>query len=350
MRNSKQSAVGDRRSAAKTGRLGDREMGRPEGDRNRRVSPSPPLPLSPSIRRAFTLVEILVTISIVAILAAMTMGVVHSAREMAAATATKATITKLNAIIMRRYEGYLIRRAPIDTSKMSPVPAARARLDAIRDLMRMEMPDAATDITQGPIPFSWGSVKEPALHRLYAANPPTADHDGAQCLYLIVSRGSPEAMQQFSQSELGTVDGKPCFIDGWGNPIMFLRWAPGYSNCPVIGMNGRSSIQSGVAQLQNVPANANIGAARAIPAPNDPSRKILVADHDPFDTRNVDGFAFHLIPLIYSAGSDGVYAIELGTGAFNGNPYNNLDLGKPQTNQNAGKDVDNITNHLIEVR
>ena len=40
----------------------------------------------------------------------------------------------------------------------------------------------------------------------------------------------PEAREQFNESEIGDVDedGCPEFIDGWGRPIMFLRWAPGF--------------------------------------------------------------------------------------------------------------------------
>ena len=47
---------------------------------------------------------------------------------------------------------------------------------------------------------------------------------------MIVSMGSPEAMEQFSQSEIGDTDhnGYPEFLDGWGKPIFFLRWAPGF--------------------------------------------------------------------------------------------------------------------------
>ena len=53
----------------------------------------------------------------------------------------------------------------------------------------------------------------------------------AELLYMIVSMGSPEAMEQFNSSEIGDTDnnGYPEFLDGWGRPIFFLRWAPGFS-------------------------------------------------------------------------------------------------------------------------
>jgi hypothetical protein len=267
-----------------------------------------------------------VVIAIIGIMAALGLGVMRAAREASAQAATKATIAKLNSIVMHKYESYLTRRVPIATTpwpgpscgidaKAWALDEQRRILNAIRDLMRMEMPDAKSDIVNGPFSFTnnsyqW-SVPEPPIRKLYASNPPTADHDSAQCLYLFVSRACPEAMEQFSQNEIGTVDGKPCFVDGWGRPIMFLRWAPGY----------RSPIQSG---------DVN-------------------ADHDPFDTRGMDGFAFHLVPLIYSAGPDGVYGIELGTGAFNGNPYSNTDLGQPQVTK-PDSHLDNITSHVIETR
>lgn len=287
---------------------------------------------------------------------------------------------------MQRYESYLTRRMPIrlescpshhpngtpytvDEQKAWFLANQWKRLNAIRDLMRMEMPDAKSDIVNPPITFEWGSVPRPALHKLYASKLPTAHLDAAQCLYKVVAQGSPEAMEQFRQDEIGIIPGLdadkkpvldasgkpvmvPVFVDGWGNPIMWLRWAPGYSNCPAIGRNGPSQIQSGVAENQDVDINANTGAASVIPS-SVPGKKTIVADHDPFDVRKIDGFAFHLIPLIYSSAgrknADGSpqYGIELGTGVFNGNPYQNTDLGMIIPGE-GGKG--NITNHHIESR
>ncbi len=236
----------------------------------------------------------MVTISIIAIMAALVMGALHAARETAAAAATKATIAKLNAIIMQRYEGYLTRRVPVNLSGLSTLNAAQDRLYALRDLMRMEMPDHPTDITSGPItlPNSHNSITRPALSQLYlnrlTNNPPMVNgviqtngqNGGAELLYMIVSMGSPGAMEQFSQSEIGDTDhnGYPEFLDGWGRPIFFLRWAPG---CSANHVNS-SGVRDGYSDIQS----------------GNPT-----TDHDPFDVYEFDITAYHLIPLIYSDGA-----------------------------------------------
>ena len=255
-----------------------------------------------SIPFAFTLVELLVTITIIGILAGMVLGAVQMARQGAREYATKATIAKLNSIIMERYESYLTRRVPISTAGLTPRQAAEVRLGAIRDLMRMEMPERWTDIEDAPgvlpyLPSGQNTLREPALHLLYRnkyqpdpSDPSTitvnANYSHAKCLYLIVSMGSPEAMEQFSQSEIRTDpdDGWSYFVDGWERPIYFLRWAPSFA----------SDIQ--VADFTN--------------------------HHDPFDSRNVDLTGYQLIPLIVSFGRDANDAAFVG-----GNIFGNLEMG-----------------------
>jgi prepilin-type N-terminal cleavage/methylation domain-containing protein len=323
----------------------------------RAAVPSPLSPLLSPLRPAFTLIELLVTITIIGILAGMMLGALQMARTSAREAATKATIAKLNTIIMRRYESYMTRRVPISTSGQAPSAAAKMRVDCIRDLMRLEMPDFFTDIydlakntgNTNPVTtktyFYWNSASDnnmPALWKLYNTiydrkthAPGTDPAENAKCLYLVVSVGSPEAMEQFSENEIAADanDGLSYFIDGWGKPIYWLRWAPGFSS----------------------------GATP--PAPSDLQTMDATNDHDPFDPRNVYTSAYRLVPLIYSTRGNNQVGISWGTTGtdwtYNGDPYHQYNdpqqgpmyLGSIVTKgsaANAGFGI--ISNHHIEQR
>ncbi len=301
-------------------------------------------------KSGFTLVELLVVLTIIMILSGLLYGALQMARETARGMATKATIAKLNNIILRQYESYRTRRVgcvlppaidalsrndPIrvafESNWRQPRNSAQRRLDAIRDIMRMEMPERWPDVENMPVQFAWGSVGQPAKHILYRAiynaNPPGANYSHAKCLYMIVGMGNPEAMEQFHQSELAVdpEDGLRYFVDGWGKPIYFLRWAPGCSNT---FSTGYSNIQSG-----------------------DP-----INDHDPFDTRRIDSDAFALYPLIFSYGRSGSDNVNMGSVSYYGNPgatdwtemdpFTPLVIGEPDDLSAAG----NITNHSMDQR
>ncbi len=280
---------------------------------------------SKSERSGFTLVELLVTITIIGTLAGLSLGALQWGKRAAAEAKTRATIAKLDAIVMDLYESYLTRRVPSpmptnlsyeqQQSFNQPKAAAMRRLDVLRDLIRMEMPDCAGDVNNPPIVFSWDTkqnslMREPGMHKLFAKGPPSGEHDSAQALYMFISMSNPEVMEQFRQDEIGQAEnGKPVFVDGWNRPIMFMRWAPAF----------RSDVQTG-----------------------DP-----IKDHDPFDNRNVDSTAFFLKPLIYSAGPDGVYGLDTQPdNPFKGNPFVDYPLmGQPNK---GSAHVDNITNHDSE--
>ena len=312
------------------------------------------------------MVELLVTIVIIGIMAGMVLGALNAARNTAREAATKATIAKLNAIVMQKYESFMTRRVPIQIPPGTPPQlAAWMRLDAIRDLMRMEMPERWVDVSKMPAQFpartqtingvlySTGPyvVPQPALHRLYQAKyqPNPADEGSitvkqnddlshAKCLFMVVSLGNPEAMEQFSQSEIATdSDGWQYFVDGWGKPIFFLRWAPGFSNWEGVAS---PPTPAGYSQIQT----------------GNPT-----TDHDPFDSRNLEPNAYRLIPLIFSFGRTGEPNLDMGKDAYYGNasgatawtvmdPYQGTPLfGTPATSAGASASG-NITNHLIEQR
>jgi hypothetical protein len=116
------------------------------------------------------------------------------------------------------------------------------------------------------------------FYQKYTQNNPKMNYVAAKYLYMWISMTYPEAMEQFDQNEIADLDrdGWPVFIDGWGNPIMFLRWAPGFLPSIDPKTNCDTEVQTGDA----------------------------INDHDPFDSRRICPSNYRLIPLIYSPGPD----------------------------------------------
>src|SRR5262249_21690200 len=100
--------------------------------------------------------------------------------------------------------------------------------------------------------------------------------------------GDGEARTLFLESSIGDTDGDgaPEFLDGWGHPISFLRWAPGFD----------SPLQQNAISLGTPTSAAWLQAA--------------TTGHDPFDLFRVDPAAFRLVPLIYSGGRDESTGLE----------------------------------------
>lgn len=336
--------------------------------------------------------ELLVTITVIGIMMAIVFGVMQTAQQSARTAKTKATINKINAFIMAKYDSYRTRRVQLDLvqycksvysiSNPGPRHVARARVNAIRDLMRQEMPDRWSDVVmhtggnppttpRGPLVkltlSSITSPDTPALSwRYYNTYVDAWNNAGSlsdkynvfqqngacECLYLIVM-AMPDAASQFSPDEIADTDGDGLleFIDGWNRPIRFLRWPAGF--------------------LPEYGADTNMQSTVVVPV--DPTNTALGNTYlhpDPFDPQKVFG-RYAIYPLIYSAGRDGKWDINIGksgTGAASTYTYalvsNNLDpytadpngflIGLPQNDDStASSDLrhyDNIHNQRNEVR
>lgn len=275
-----------------------------------------------SVRRGFSLVELMTVITIVAILAGLSLSGLAAARLRARIDKTKMTIQKLHEIVMPQYEAYLRRRVPLTGAPTSRQQLAQDNLQWIRRLMVRELPDTWSDIPPNPaavaaLPVGYRTGPVYAYAAARSAGPSSAN-EAAECLYLIASRGrgDPEAMEQFRVEEIGDVDadGAPEFLDAWQRPITFMRWAPGL---------GGSIVQKA-----------------------DP-----VAYHDPFDPQRVDSAGFALVPLIVSSGPDGVLGLNASP-TSGWSPAASLlsivGLMTPAPGSTIGSGVDasdNITNH-----
>lgn len=257
-------------------------------------------------RRSFTLVELLLVIMLIALLSSMTLFALFNIMEDARIARTRAQVTKISELLMDKWEGYVSRPVRLTlppNTNTPPNTAAIAKLYALRELMRLELPDRITDVDNGasnlafkpwPGPFvdqpngRFLAVR-PALSQRYQRAVSagwTTQYQGSECLYLILSAmqdGDSNGLDFFKPSEIGDIDtdGMKEILDAWGNPIEFIRWPAGFDS-----------------PLQPLPHDA-------------------VANPDQFDPLKVDprwydnaaAKPFAMFPLVYSAGPDKIYDI-----------------------------------------
>ena len=281
-------------------------------------------------RRGVTLIELLIVIMIISILAALILGVAAVAGETARQAQTKHVVERLHTLLTEFYGTFKSRRVPANLPTNTPGQVGAAlRLSALRETMRMELPDRWSDVVGarvdtelpgqvltdypkfvipllpslgGPITIERTGLANVYLRR-YAGLKSTDPlviraNQGAECLYMIITLacGDGEARSQFKEADIGDTDGDgaPEFLDGWGNPITFVRWPFGFESV--------SDLMTG-----------------------DP-----ITDHDPFDPFRVHPDAnvsprpgARLFPLIVSAGRDELY--DLVTDSNDGFVYGFVD-------------------------
>ncbi len=113
-----------------------------------------------SKKSGFTLIEALLVIAIIAVMSSMSLMVLADAANSAKISRAKVQIRKINDLIMDRWEEFQSRPLPFRSPIRFPPLCGtknngRIRLYALRELMRLEMPDRYTDILSGAqeIPF-----------------------------------------------------------------------------------------------------------------------------------------------------------------------------------------------------
>lgn len=390
-----------------------------------------------------TLIELMITMSIIAIMSSMVLYTVYNAQETAKADKTKALIAKLDSIIKAKWDSYKTRRVPLVNYPPPPLATdpmfltknpvylrelAQARLDGLRDLMRMEMPERWTDITSPPVaPFASTNnpmptaIQRPSVSQGYLRKynalpkPPTPENQYAECLYLIVMNAIAEegdAREVFKPDDVKDTDGDgmPEFVDAWGRPIRYLRWAPGlqdselqivgrfqatpamgnqvalvgaglssdpgaYIGGAIIGKtgpNGAMNVTSIGHITRHDPAAATVDYDLA-PSATPPIGPVLITAPDPFDPQGVYATpppaatflpSFATYPLIFSAGPDGYYAmvcdgspmaVNYSTSGLNpfravGGNFIGTQMDLPGEPGSYNGWLDNIHNHMITAK
>jgi prepilin-type N-terminal cleavage/methylation domain-containing protein len=288
----------------------------------------------------FTVVELLMVMLIMGLLVGLSLTAFNAAVAHSRVSRTKVVIAKLDQLVMDRWESYRTRPVPIRSAATTdPRTAAQNRLYALREIMRMELPNTRADVNDNPVRLP----SRPAINRGYQRKVPAGWTDTwqhAECLYLIVASmrdNDKSALDFFSKDEIGDLDndGVPEILDGWGNPIQFIRWPAGY----------RTDAANPALTMQNQ---------------NNPD------SFDPLKAHSLTGnvTTFDLKPLIYSFGPDKEVAagIILPTSGYSStsppnDPYSTTfspqigsiaGYGSVSNSQAVAAAADNITNHYQE--
>jgi len=385
-----------------------------------------PKPSRAARRAGFTLLEILVVMVVILLLAGLFFGALYRAQNSALETATRGMITKLHVHIMDRYESYENRRMPLSVTspyyakvagQVANLPQYKGlntnsiqfrqavRLEVIRDLIRMEMPDCWLDIVTDPIYQTTANAKTRpsavanSYHAIYrrvctqkkynlTTYPQTDIYQGAETLYMILSVGmSTDSLlaDQIAHMKTGDKDkdGFPEFHDGWNNPISWIRWPAGF----ISPLQARGAGSSNNPSAGSIALNSNsVRNSITLNANNNNTRNEYY-DHDPLDPFQVDskpadlgsktpGRGERLVPLIYSPGQDqqtGIlrhtdsaklcdpYIFNSGSTDYDANSGDGTqffsqsggmsNLGVPGTGKdNPGAHRDNIHNHMLGVK
>jgi prepilin-type N-terminal cleavage/methylation domain-containing protein len=191
---------------------------------------------------AFTLIELLVVLVILSVLGSLSLAGLNTGRQRAKRDKTFSTIRKLDETIASMYLDRLTKGAPANE---------------IPRLLTYEMPDQWADVPlEGSLSSLPQTARSAAVNRYARIAKDSATRSflaqslgPAECLWLCIARSGyePDALEQFRPDELIDRDGDGAkeFCDGWGQPIYFLRWAPGFS--PYSAVQSASDFNSAIA-------------------------------------------------------------------------------------------------------
>jgi len=185
----------------------------------------------PMRRGAFSLVELLVAVSIILVLMAMLGGALMAARNSGKKQATEAAIAAIAEIIQRHY-------ATAESRGVGDKATAQQRAAKLRRQITADMPDSWEDVRYlktHPAEFPSGR------HRGYVATldavKPTDQYGDAECLFMVIMQGGIAdclTCTTLANARKGDKDGDGAmeFWDAWDEPIHYVLWPGGFELPP----------------------------------------------------------------------------------------------------------------------
>jgi prepilin-type N-terminal cleavage/methylation domain-containing protein len=189
-------------------------------------------------RRAFTLVELLVTMAVIVVLVALFGGALSAARNNSQAGATRSAIARLDQVMMAALRSYEWRSVPgavvNGLTSQIPNPAAARAWHIRRNLISTAMPDRWSDVAyMAANQAEFNSGPQSGYIGFYNSTNPTSQYGGAECLFMVLMQGGLadcldcNGLQNLKKGDKDG-DGALEFWDDWNNPIDFILWAPGF--------------------------------------------------------------------------------------------------------------------------
>jgi prepilin-type N-terminal cleavage/methylation domain-containing protein len=235
------------------------------------------------LRRAFTLVELLVAVAIMGFITSMMVVALNSVSADAKRTRAIGEVTRLSEMISMLYDEESSRAVAIAPTSVTDhsihvgVEAALLKLAIVRDLLRYSLPDRRSDLltdpapifvplrhdqdglgnylAQLPSPISASAVSRNLKRSQYltrlrallsiplAITDPgftaavnakwSSENESSECLYLILSIHSIDGtplMENVRGKDVRDTDGDgvPEILDPWENPVAWIRWPVGF--------------------------------------------------------------------------------------------------------------------------
>jgi prepilin-type N-terminal cleavage/methylation domain-containing protein len=309
-------------------------------------------------RTAFTLTELLVVVSIIAVIMSLSIGAIFGLRESQMKNFSEATVQKLASALDQQWKAtmdqiYDETPAPwavnLSTSSTTRSPdLRRTRALYIKGRLRQEfpinfaqaIPDPQSPVITGsnppkrqafnpfflsisdgvPLKATYAQSLQDAAGNYFVIPNPEPDWTSSAMLFLTLSQGrrgqaafDPASLVEPSAIQSRTLNGKTfqIFVDGWGNPLRFFVFPTGNDE-----INADPYVK---------PLTANPYASYDVQDPEDTLMspawfatfrndfKAKIHDLPPPSNPPFPIAARHLLPVVASAGKDGQWGIDLTT-------------------------------------